>query len=119
MRFTRCTHVMTYASEEEIDDHDRGLAFDLAKLVDRRRALQLLAGAGLVTFAAACGSKGNSDTSARSDATSTTAIPEETAGPFPGDGSNGPNVLNESAIVRRDIRSSFGSYSGTAEGVPL
>ncbi len=41
------------------------------------------------------------------------------AGPFPGDGSNGPNVLTESGIVRRDIRSSFGSASGTAEGVPL
>src|SRR5882757_7794803 len=79
MRFTRCTHVMTYASEEEIDDHDRGLAFDLARLVDRRRALQLLAGAGLVTFAAACGSKGNSDTSATSDATSTTAASATTA----------------------------------------
>jgi len=46
-------------------------------------------------------------------------IPEETAGPYPGDGSNGPNVLTQSGIVRSDIRSSFGSASGTAEGVPL
>jgi protocatechuate 3,4-dioxygenase beta subunit len=46
-------------------------------------------------------------------------IPEETAGPFPGDGSNGPNVLAESGVVRRDIRSSFGSFTGVAEGVPL
>ena len=132
MRFRRFTHGMTHTSEE-VHDHDRGLAFDLPKLVDRRRALQLLAGAGLVTFAAACGSKGSSDTSATTDTTSTTAasatssstssattaIPDETAGPFPGDGSNGPNVLTENAIVRRDIRSSFGSYSGTAAGVPL
>jgi protocatechuate 3,4-dioxygenase beta subunit len=106
--------------------------------IDRRRALQLLAGVGLVTVAAACGSKGTSDTSASTATTAapgttatttattattansaTTAIPEETAGPYPGDGSNGPNVLTDSAIVRRDIRSSFGSYSGTAEGVPL
>jgi protocatechuate 3,4-dioxygenase beta subunit len=42
-----------------------------------------------------------------------------TAGPFPGDGTNGPNVLTESGIVRVDIRSSFGAASGTAEGVPL
>ena len=28
-------------------------------------------------------------------------------------------MLVESGIVRQDIRSSFGSYSGTAEGVPL
>jgi len=46
-------------------------------------------------------------------------IPEETGGPYPGDGSNGPNVLTESGIVRSDITSSFGSASGVAEGVPL
>ncbi|HEY7072327.1 MAG TPA: intradiol ring-cleavage dioxygenase, partial [Acidimicrobiales bacterium] len=44
-------------------------------------------------------------------------IPQETAGPYPGDGSNGPNVLTESGVVRRDIRPSFGSASGTAEGI--
>ena len=38
---------------------------------------------------------------------------------IPGDGSNGPNVLTESGIVRSDITSSFGSASGVAEGVPL
>jgi protocatechuate 3,4-dioxygenase beta subunit len=46
-------------------------------------------------------------------------IPEETAGPYPADGTNGPDVLNQSGIVRRDIRSSFGELSGTAAGVPL
>jgi protocatechuate 3,4-dioxygenase beta subunit len=46
-------------------------------------------------------------------------IPEETAGPFPGDSSNGPNVLNVSGVVRGDIRPSFGGLSGTADGVPL
>lgn len=46
-------------------------------------------------------------------------IPEETAGPYPGDGSNGVNVLTESGIVRSDITTSFGSASGVAEGVPL
>ena len=30
-------------------------------------------------------------------------IPDETAGPYPGDGSNGPNVLTESGVVRSDI----------------
>ena len=28
-------------------------------------------------------------------------IPEETAGPFPGDGSNGPDVLTQSGVVRQ------------------
>lgn len=46
-------------------------------------------------------------------------IPEETAGPYPGDGSNGVTVLAESGIVRSDLTSSFGSASGVAEGVPV
>ena len=46
-------------------------------------------------------------------------IPEETAGPYPGDGSNGPNVLAASGVVRKDITSSFGTSSTTADGVPL
>jgi protocatechuate 3,4-dioxygenase beta subunit len=45
-------------------------------------------------------------------------VPNETAGPFPGDGSNGTNVLDDSGIVRSDIRSSLDG-SGAAEGVPL
>ncbi len=46
-------------------------------------------------------------------------IPTETEGPFPGDGTNGVNVLTEKGIVRRDIRPSFGSMTGSASGVPL
>jgi protocatechuate 3,4-dioxygenase beta subunit len=45
--------------------------------------------------------------------------PRGTAGPYPGDGSNGVNVLTESGIVRSDITRSFGSASGVAAGVPL
>ncbi len=45
-------------------------------------------------------------------------IPEETAGPFPGDGSNGPNILTESGVVREDITKSVGDASGVAEGIP-
>jgi protocatechuate 3,4-dioxygenase beta subunit len=51
-------------------------------------------------------------------------LPTETQGPYPGDGSNTVsgsvvNVLTTSGVVRSDIRSSIGSYSGTAAGVPL
>ena len=46
-------------------------------------------------------------------------IPQETAGPYPGDGSNGPNVLEASGVVRQDITPSFGTSTSTAEGVPL
>ena len=44
---------------------------------------------------------------------------EETAGPYPGDGSNGPDVLNQSGVVRKDIRASFGGASAVAAGIPL
>jgi len=40
-------------------------------------------------------------------------IPSETGGPYPGDGTNGPNVLTQSGVLRSDIRASFGS-AGTA-----
>jgi protocatechuate 3,4-dioxygenase beta subunit len=69
---------------------------------------------------------GSSSTTATTGATATTAagesaepIPEETGGPYPADGTNGPNVLTESGVVRSDITTSFGDYSGTATGVPL
>jgi len=46
-------------------------------------------------------------------------IPQETAGPYPGDGSNGPNVLEASGVVRQDITSSFGTSTTKAGGIPL
>jgi protocatechuate 3,4-dioxygenase beta subunit len=114
--------------DHEPHDHDLGLAHDLPRF-GRRRALTLLGGAGLATIVAACGSDGSGNaaattttttsTTAAGAAASSSAIPEETAGPYPGDGSNGPDVLTESGVVRRDIRPSFGSMSGTAGGIPL
>lgn len=53
------------------------------------------------------------------EASSSGEIPDETAGPFPGDGSNGVNVLTQSGIVRSDITHSIGSGSAVAAGVPL
>lgn len=126
---------MSQSGSDEIHDHDRGLAHDLSTLLGRRQALKLFAGAALVTL----GACGNDDgPSSGTGSTSTTpgvssarpsgldpsgvsceTIPAETAGPFPGDGSNGPNVLDDSGIVRRDIRSSYGSSTTTAGGVPL
>ena len=95
---------------------DQGLGFDLATLVSRRRMLGVL-GLGAVTVGlAACTSEPDSRTSA---AASPGAFPDEIAGPFPGDGSNGPDVLATSGIVRSDIRSSWGDAGGTAQGVPM
>jgi protocatechuate 3,4-dioxygenase beta subunit len=110
-------------AEHEIEDHDRGLSHDLPILISRRRALGLFAG-GLGTAAlVACGSEDDgggttAGTGGTNGSSSTSEIPEETAGPYPGDGSNGPNVLAETGVVRSDITSSFGDASGVAEGVP-
>jgi hypothetical protein len=105
-------------ADEELHEHDRGLSHDLPTLLSRRRALAWLGGTGLAVALAGCGVTGNDGTGDASGAAASTAgssgtvIPEETAGPYPGDGSNGVNVLTESGIVRSDITRSFGSASG-------
>jgi protocatechuate 3,4-dioxygenase beta subunit len=111
-----------------IEDHDRGLQFDIARLVTRRSVIGLLAGGVGAGVLAACDSSsgsggGSAGTTSRIETesaatTGTSEIPEETAGPFPGDGSNGPNVLAESGVVRQDISKSSGDASGVAEGLP-
>ena len=113
----------------EVEDHDRGLLFDMQRLVGRRQALAVLGGTALAALAgctASTSGTSNATTASSSAAAGGTAsggdvevIPEETAGPYPADGSNGKNVLSESGVVRSDIRSSFGSSTTTAEGVPL
>lgn len=102
---------------------DQGLRFDVDTLLSRRRLLAVL-GIGTATVGLAACSGGSGTSSASSTASSSAAaaageIPDETAGPYPGDGSNGPNVLDQSGIVRSDIRSSFAEMSGIAEGVPM
>lgn len=91
-------------------DHDLGLSHDLPVLLSRRRTLGLIGAAGFAAALAACSGDGDRGSG---------EIPEEGAGPFPGNGSNGVNVLTESGIVRSDITSSFGGASGVADGVPL
>ncbi|MFG1625989.1 intradiol ring-cleavage dioxygenase [Kribbella sp. NPDC049227] len=119
-------------------EHDLGLEYDLGTL-HRRRFLGLFAGAGLAAVAG-CTPDDATDSATSGSTTTTTSttpssstpsastttsgtdvdeIPQETAGPYPGDGTNGPNVLTESGIVRKDITKSFGSASGVATGVPL
>lgn len=117
------------------DDHDDfgGLQRDLlaTRAVMNRRGLLRLAtrvglGAGALQLVGCGGtsptSPGNSSTSpttTTSTGTCLARIPNETEGPYPGDGSNGPNVLSLTGVVRSDIRSSFAGLSATADGVPL
>ena len=116
------------ADGRPIDEEDRGLVYDLGTLVSRRRTLGLFGALGATALVAAC--SGTPDTSSSSGTPSSTGssssdsgdlteVPAETGGPYPGDGSNGVDVLDGSGIVRRDIRSGFGSSTATAAGVPL
>ena len=120
---------MTGTTDPSTDTAD----VDSSGHLGRRQALGVLLGAAAL---AACGSSAvrtsssstTTTTGSSGSTTSTTTaadtsgcseIPEETAGPYPADGSNGPNVLSKDGVVRSDIRSSFGDATGTAEGVPL
>lgn len=81
--------------------------------LSRRRLILAASGMSAAGLLAAC-----SDDTPDIEVPSGT-IPEETAGPFPADGSNGPNVLTENDVVRADIRKSIGSATGSADGVTL
>ncbi|ACU36464.1 intradiol ring-cleavage dioxygenase [Actinosynnema mirum] len=99
---------------------DQGLSFDVGTLLDRRRALRIFGVGAVFAGLTACGAAGTAATTgATTTAQAAGEIPDETAGPYPGDGSNGPDVLEQSGIVRSDIRSSFGTGSAVAEGVPM
>lgn len=117
------------------DIEDQGLHFDLTTIqnrVSRRGLLGLFgigAGAGVL---AACSPGGGAaasstaSTTAASSAAATTAaavenlteMKTETGGPYPGDGSNGPDVLENVGVERTDIRSSIGG-GATADGIPM
>ncbi len=147
MRTPEQTTNAVHAAQTEAHDHahDGGLQADLATLArhraTRRRWLGLLTAGGVAPLALlACGGGGSdAGTTTTSGSTTTTGgtttggstssgtcsvIPEETAGPYPGDGSNSvngsvANALSLSGIVRSDITSSIGGATGTATGVPL
>lgn len=126
-----------------IDDHDLGLQRDLEKIAalkQRRRVLGMMLSGSALLIAGCNGddSSGTSTTSTSGDSSSgsgsstgstttsgtCTAAASETNGPYPSDGSNTvngqvSNVLTASGVVRSDIRSSFGSSTTVAPGVPL
>lgn len=141
------THEDRIDHHDELEDHDLGLSHDLPLIAERqrlgrRRLLAALGGVGATAALAACGTAGEDTTTLAAtpsgappaggpggpggamgaDSSVTVAegeIPEETAGPYPGDGSNGVNVLAESGVVRSDLTGSFAGATGVAEGVPV
>ena len=105
------------AGEEVVD---QGVAFDLRTLVSRRAVLSYLGvGVGALALAAcSTGTSGGTPSGSATALTSSGEIPDETAGPYPGDGSNGADVLERSGVVRSDIRSSLEGGT-TAAGVAM
>jgi protocatechuate 3,4-dioxygenase beta subunit len=117
---------MSAPDDPRLDDHDRGLPFDLGVLLGRRAALGWLASAGAAGLLASCGDQaGAQEVSGKgADGLECVVHPAETAGPFPADGSNRAhgtlaNVLADSGIVRQDMRSSLGKPRDTAPGTQL
>ena len=110
---------MRRAHHHEPHEDFGGLLRDLRSTgaaMDRRQLLRFAASFGALTLFG-CGSTTADSADGGTDQCG--RIPEETAGPYPGDSSNGPNVLNATGVVRSDIRTSFAGLSGTADGVPL
>ncbi|MDO5634825.1 MAG: intradiol ring-cleavage dioxygenase [Micrococcus sp.] len=118
---------------QDEDIEDQGVAFDVGTLVSRRNALGVFGtGAGALLLAACGVTSGGSSASSASSSSSAAAatgsssavpsdleeMPTETAGPYPGDGSNGPDVLAASGVERSDITTSIDSDT-RAEGVPM
>ena len=110
-------------------DHDPGLQLDLGALFNRRRVLALLTSVSAIGLSAV--GEGSVFSTARAEAIAVASDtrecllePNETEGPFPGDGSNNANgkranVLERSGIVRREMRANVGTTDIAAEGQTL
>lgn len=112
-------------SHHDDDTDDRGLRFDLRTLQTRRGALLALGLVGAGGYLALRGIGGEANaTGIAADGSVCVADPAETAGPFPGDGTNSKdgatvNALQQSGVVRQDLRPSFNGMTPVAEGVQL
>lgn len=122
---------------QDKDPEDQGLAFDLTTMenrISRRRLLGMFGiDAGSVAHAACTpnatsgsSTAGSSQASTAAPASSSTPSTEvasdtlmemNTEGPYPADGSNGPDALEQVGVERSDIGSTIGG--ATASGVPL
>ncbi|PHR61109.1 MAG: intradiol ring-cleavage dioxygenase [Robiginitomaculum sp.] len=99
-------------------------------LTERRAILGWIGAASATALIAGCG---GSEESTTTSGTVTTGggsnglclvDPTETNGPYPSDGSNRANgstsnILTQTGVIRQDLRTSFGAYTGTATGVEL
>lgn len=106
------------------DQVPEGLAADLPHLMRRRAVLAGLAmgGAALSLWTVRGGADPVIGTGP--DGSPCIALPAETEGPFPADGTNvragqTVNILTEAGVIREDIRTSIAGLAPVAEGVPV
>lgn len=128
---TRKVAINQHQSETKTSHAHPALADDLRHLIARRQTLKLLTAGAAACLVGACDNGGafsgpEAERTAKGpDGTMCTALPGETAGPFPADGSNNAhgtlaNVLDDTGIVRRDMRPDIGGGPETAApGTPL
>jgi protocatechuate 3,4-dioxygenase beta subunit len=128
------------ANDNHDHSHHEGLARDLLQHEALKQRRDFLAGLGALALMPAfmglgCGTaamtpaqdaggtgEGGLDAGGSPDVANPatcTQIPNETGGPFPGDGTNGPNALTSTGIVRSDMRDSFDTFTGAAAGTTL
>ncbi|HYQ67803.1 3,4-dioxygenase subunit beta [Actinophytocola sp.] len=103
-------------SDEEIVD--QGLGFDVGTILSRRRVLRVLGIGAAAAGVATCSTAEPGGTAATTTAATTTAANQATVGEMV-TASTGPDVLEQSGIVRSDIRASFGGAGGVAGDVPM
>ncbi|KKB09946.1 hypothetical protein [Devosia chinhatensis] len=102
--------------KQDHDDHhahDPGFGHDLRFMLGRRRFLALTGGLGALMVAGGPAA-----------ALDCVALPWETAGPYPADGSNAKagqvvNALTQDGVIRQDLRTSFGGLTPVADGLQL
>lgn len=109
-----------------MQDSDGDFATDLARGFGRRGALALLASAGAAGLVLTFYGRGGAEPNLIGQGAGGTCVklPEQTAGPFPADGSNQRNgdvvnVLEQEGVLRPDLRDSFAGLTGQAEGAAL
>lgn len=101
-----------------------GLMADLPHLTRRRLMLSGLAMGGAALSLWAVSGRAQTATATGPDGAVCVALPDETEGPFPADGTNvregqTVNILTEAGVIREDIRTSIGGLTPVAAGVPI
>ena len=102
---------MSMHDDNDHHEHDLGLAHDLKFMLGRRKLLALMGGVGVASLSGL-----------PALALECVALPWETQGPYPADGSNVRdgqviNALTQEGVIRQDLRPSFGTLTPVADGL--